>query len=391
MKNMTRTVTVPIPLAQQEVDVLRGIIVEYNLMWRMVVDWCREHQSANKTRLQKDMYHVIRENYPSMLSQFTSIALRDGAGAMKSWNSNNPKRKWQLNPQRRSQSVPMDLRLFSLRGNLLTIATSVGHKRIRALVMVPQWFTERYPEATVNAMTLHISRKGNVYAKMVFRLPAPQHRGGTVVGIDRGLYKIAVTSEGGEYTGAQIRAARRRFQHNRATLQSKGTRSAKRRLRAMSGREERFTRNINHVISKELASNPNVGTYVVEDLTGIRNQRRGKTMRKWMGQWAFAQLEFMLRYKCEAKGIEVVVVDAYFTSKRCNDCGDVDKRSRHKGVYRCVACGHKDNSDINAAKNIRDKHLLSPHAWGAGRLSTAHMDEDSKPYVQATGLAPVVS
>ena len=77
----------------------------------------------------------------------------------------------------------------------------------------------------------------------------------------------------------------------------------------MSGREERFTRNINHVISKELASNPNVGTYVVEDLTGIRNQRRGKTMRKWMGQWAFAQLEFMLRYKCEAKGIEVVVFD----------------------------------------------------------------------------------
>ena len=159
----------------------------------------------------------------------------------------------------------------------------------------------------------------------------------------------------------------------------------------MSGREERFTRNINHVISKELASNPNVGTYVVEDLTGIRNQRRGKTMRKWMGQWAFAQLEFMLRYKCEAKGIEVVEVDAYFTSQRCNYCGDVDKRSRHKGVYRCVACGHKDNSDINAAKNIRDKHLLSPHAWGAGRLPTAHMDEDSKPCVQATGLAPVVS
>ena len=46
---------------------------------------------------------------------------------------------------------------------------------------------------------------------------------------------------------------------------------------------------------------------------------------------------------------------------------------------------------INAAKNIRDKHLLSPHAWGAGRLPTAHMDEDSKPCVQATGLAPVVS
>lgn len=100
---------------------------------------------------------------------------------------------------------------------------------------------------------------------------------------------------------------------------------------------------------------------------GIRNQRRGKTMRKWMGQWAFAQLEFMLRYKCRPKGIEVVEVDAYFTSQRCNDCGDVDKRSRAWGVYRCVACGHKDNSDINAAKNIATS-TYSPHTHeGSGR------------------------
>ena len=155
MKNMVRTVAVPLDLAEQEVDVLRGVIAEYNLMWRMVVDWCREQKSANKTRLQKDMYHTIREQHPSMLSQFTSIALRAGAGAVKSWNSNNPKSKWQLNPQCRAQSIPLDTRLFSLRGSLLTLATKQGHKRIRTMVEIPAWFAERYPEATINSMTLH--------------------------------------------------------------------------------------------------------------------------------------------------------------------------------------------------------------------------------------------
>lgn len=372
--------TMSLPIDVEDGSLLNSTIDTYNRAWGQVVQWCLLNKTVNKTRVQKAMYHELRAAQPQMLSQFASIALREGAAAVKSWNSNHPRKLWQLRATRRSRSVPLDLRLFSLRGNLLTYSTSVKSPRAKAIVPdIPQWFADAYPDAKVNAVRIHISPKGNVQAKLIFRVPIPESttQGAQVVGIDRGLYKIAVTSKGGEFSGATARAARRRFQHNRKTLQSKGTRSAKRRLKAMKGREERFTRDVNHVISKQLASDAEVATYILEDLTGIARSTKGRvnrTTRKWLGQWAFAQLEFFLVYKCQMRGIEVDLVDPRNTSKMCNACKNISTTARKKGRYSCKKCGHKENADVNASRNIRDKYLLSIPVDGAGRDQPPMMD-----------------
>src|SRR6266480_1678068 len=59
------------------------------------------------------------------------------------------------------------------------------------------------------------------------------------IGVDLGLVNIAVDSTGEQFTGASVRAKRSHFVARRAALQRVGTRSAKRRLQKMSGRERR--------------------------------------------------------------------------------------------------------------------------------------------------------
>ena len=66
--------------------------------------------------------------------------------------------------------------------------------------------------------------------------------------------QLAVTSEGQFFSNRNIRAAQRRYLHNRKTAQAKGTPSSRRRLIAMSGKEQRFSRDVNHRVSKQLAS-----------------------------------------------------------------------------------------------------------------------------------------
>jgi len=54
------------------------------------------------------------------------------------------------------------------------------------------------------------------------------------------------------YSGKEARHKANRYQKARKTLQCKGTRSATRRLIAISGRERRFTADVNHTISKQI-------------------------------------------------------------------------------------------------------------------------------------------
>ncbi|WP_233419571.1 transposase [Megasphaera elsdenii] len=95
-----------------------------------------------------------------------------------------------------------------------------------------------------------------------------------VVGIDRGLRFLTVSyDEQGKtefVSGKKMATKRHKFQEVRRQLQSKGTKSAKRRLKAISGRENRWMSDVNHRISKTLVEKYGKDTlFVLEDLTGV--------------------------------------------------------------------------------------------------------------------------
>ena len=217
------------------------------------------------------------------------------------------------------------------------------------------------------------------------------------MGLDRGVYNIVTTSDGVRYGAKDARRVKRKYNHVRSELQEKGTRSAKRRLKAISGCEKRFVQDQNHCISKKLADTDDVSVYVLEDLSSMNMLRlRGKsnkTMRKWLSNWSYSDLEFKLAYKCQRNGIRVEAVDARYTSQKCSVCKTIDRDSRKGSRYTCRHCGNTMHSDVNAAINIRDNYITraqksgqaavnQPYGWGAtGKPETESVDKTlmSKP------------
>lgn len=184
-----------------------------------------------------------------------------------------------------------------------------------------------------------------------------------VVGIDHGLRFLTVSyDEQGKtefVSGRKIATKRHKFQEVRKQLQSKGTKAAKRRLKAISGRENRWMSDMNHQISKTLVQKYGKDTlFVLEDLTGVsfeenklsQNAKRNYDLRSW----AFYQLEQFLTYKAHENRSEVLKVSARYTSQRCPKCGTIHKGSRdhHKHLYSCQ-CGYKSNDDRIGAMNIQ--------------------------------------
>ena len=58
--------------------------------------------------------------------------------------------------------------------------------------------------------------------------------------------------------------------------------------------------------------------------------------------------------------IAVSTVQASYTSKMCPICGCIEDENRtNQETFECVECGYKDNADFNAAKNIRNRVLVT--------------------------------
>ena len=58
--------------------------------------------------------------------------------------------------------------------------------------------------------------------------------------------------------------------------------------------------------------------------------------------------------------IAVSTVKPSYTSKMCPICGCIDDGNRlSQETFECVECGHKDNADFNAAKNIRNRVFVT--------------------------------
>lgn len=183
-----------------------------------------------------------------------------------------------------------------------------------------------------------------------------------VLGVDFGIVNIATDSLGNQYSGAAVEANRQRYAKRRATLQRVGTRAAKRRLRQMSGKQQRFQKHENHCISKAIVSTAERSCLgiALEDLTHIRVQVKArKKQRNRLHNWGFGQLRACIEYKAKRAGVPVTIVDPRNTSRQCGECGHIDKRNRKtQSEFLCVACGHGSNADDNAAGNISRKGLL---------------------------------
>ncbi len=219
-------------------------------------------------------------------------------------------------------------------------------------------------------------KKGTFYLIPCYKLPHPKVSSPKdFLGADLGVNNIVTTSDRKKYDSKEIKRIRYKRQYQRNQLQAKQTKSAKRRLKKISGKEQRYTQQINHIISNELVelAKSTDRAIVLEDLTNIRS--RTKTNAKGTAKqihlnWPYKKIRAYIEYKAKRVGVKVIIISPRYTSQECSCCGHIDKLNRKGPNFKCLSCGVPCDSDINASYNIKYKGMI--------KFKAAHINQ---PYV----------
>jgi IS605 OrfB family transposase len=321
-------------------------------------------KQGNAFTLHKLTYQDCKTAYPDLVSDLHCQARQKASEAVKSAITLAKKGRKVNQPSSTLCPPRFNLHTFKVdwAKGVVNLATTDGRQKVK--FDVPGYVADMISEREVKTATADlIYRKGKFVLHVVVKLPEVEFiDNGTAIGVDLGVCRPAVTSDGrmhGEKVWREI--SKRRFRLKRK-LQSNGSKSAKRHLRTLAGAEMRFRRDCDHVLSSRILYGvEKCTTIVVENLTNIRQRvkaTRGDAKRR-LHSWSFAQIKSFLEYKAEERGIRVVAVDPRHTSQRCNACGSISRNNRRsQSKFVCASCKHKANADANASKNIRDRYLV---------------------------------
>ena len=83
-----------------------------------------------------------------------------------------------------------------------------------------------------------------------------------------------------------------------------------------------------------------------------------KSTKKLVSALSFYKFRQRLEFKCGIRGCKYKIVDEYYTSKMCSQCGNIDEKLGSSKVYNCKKCGLKIDRDYNGARNIYLKNFL---------------------------------
>lgn len=194
-----------------------------------------------------------------------------------------------------------------------------------------------------------------------------------IVGMDLGVARPLVLSTG-EFidlpkTTPRERERERRLRRSLAR-KKRGSRNRLKARRALARHLAARARRRKDAIEKATTRVARKhGVVAMEDLA-VRNMTAsargtvsapGKNVRQKAGlnrsilDVSFGAIRVRLGQKLAASGGRLILVPAPYTSQRCNGCGHVAKGNRpDRDSFRCLACGHESDADLNAARNIRD-------------------------------------
>ncbi len=210
--------------------------------------------------------------------------------------------------------------------------------------------------------------KNQWYLHLAHEIEIPDERAeGCIVGVDMGVKRMLVASNSANskpffYHGGELNHRRSCIRRTRASIRSVGSRSARRLLKRMSGKEAAVTGHLMHVASKALvdyADAQGARRIVMEDLSNVRDAslRKGKDLRSKVHRWPYADMRFKIAYKAEGRGITTETVSPYNTSRACHRCGYVSASNRKGLHFNCLKCGYRDDADLQASKNIRARSV----------------------------------
>jgi putative transposase len=204
------------------------------------------------------------------------------------------------------------------------------------------------------------------------------------LGIDLGLAKFAAMSDGTAVAPLKAFAKQqRRLKHAQRAVsrKKKGSANRKKAVARLGNLHRRIAHQRSdwlHKLTTDLAERHAV--IALEDLR-IKNMsasargdaaQPGKNVSAKAGlnrgilDAAWGEFGRQLTYKVQWRGGQVILVNPTYTSRTCRLCAhECAENRKTQAVFACVACGHTENADVHAAKNI----LAAGHAAWVRQLA----------------------
>ena len=251
--------------------------------------------------------------------------------------------------------------------NAEVLIPKLGYVRFRLSV---KW------EDIQQATSARITCKNNRWHVSFTTPPKPKKTTGQgVVGIDRGVAVTAMTSDGQAFQAPKAKKQQARNEKLQRVLstKTKGSKNRKKLLDKMADVRFRSGNQRNDWLEKTTtALAETYDVVVLEDLKVKDMTKRAAPKQDGQGQYlpngqaakrglnrailgsAWGGLKTRLADKTT-----VVLCPPAYTSQRCSACGHIAPENRKtQDEFACLACGHSENADLNAAKNIRNAGIV---------------------------------
>ena len=360
MSTITITRKIKLEPTQEQDRLLQESCQKYVDACNFIAQWIFDHKTLTMKKINNEIYTTVRKDF-SLPSQMAQSAMRSVIASYRTIHATQ--KKWSIKPTfRRSKMDYVWNRDYSINKTTKDFSINTINGRIKVFTCWTgnEEFSsqEKYGTATLQhkrgKWILHLPVKIKVEDVSLEDIS-------NVVGVDMGINFLATSydSQGKTtfYKGRRIKDKRANYQKLRSELQSKGTRSAKKRLASIGSRENRWMNDVNHCVSKALVDNAGKNSLIVlEDLTGIRTATEKFRKRdKYVSvSWAFYDLRQKIEYKAKINGCLTVAVNPAYTSQKCPKCGYASKLNRDKKlhIFTCGKCGYTSNDDRIAAMNL---------------------------------------
>jgi len=363
MRTITKTCKVKLNIPENRKQDILETFKQYNYALNFAIEqaWKPERKIINKSQLHKLTYYPLRKatNLPA---NYICSARNKACDVIKlnvtKWHNHKKASKPIFKP---FSAIQCDKRTLTIKNRNCTFSTING--RVKADYFVGEYQKQILDDPNYEFRTATLTyQNGTFFLNIIIIKPTLIKKPEVVMGVDLGIKNIAVCSTGKFFRSGLLNDKRRQFREKRANLQSKGTRSSKRVLQRISGRENRFVNWILHTISRQIvdeAISHKVQVIAFEKLTNIRERVKQwrKKERAKVNLWAFSKLQQYVQYKALEVGINTIFVSAEHTSQRCSKCGHIEASNRNGLNFACKHCGYSLNSDGNASKNIAFKVL----------------------------------
>ena len=359
LMQITTTAKIQVRVAPEQRELLDVTMDTYRSACNFVANYIFQTHDLKQFSLNKALYYDLRKRY-GLKSQMAQSVFKTVIARYKTILENQ--HEW-IKPD--FSNPQYDLvwnRDYSLTQNLFSVNTLSGR------VKLPYYSggMEKYFDHDIYSFgTAKLVKK---HGKYFLHIPVTRDilealdcDVCNVVGVDRGINFVVATYDSkhksGFVSGRNIKQKRAKYKQLRKELQQRQTPSARRRLKAIGQRENRWMQDVNHCVSKALVeSNPKHTLFVLEDLSGVRSatEKVRRKDRYVTVSWSFYDLEKKLKYKAALNESLVINVDPRYTSQTCPVCGHTEKsnRDKNKHIFCCKSCGYTSNDDRIGAMNL---------------------------------------